>query len=78
MSKKDIPKELNDRLAEFKVEVPEIPLKRSKMERFANWIYAPAKDPLEALGIKENSLPKLIGYPFVILLILFAMPILFI
>lgn len=78
MSKREIPNELQNRLDEFHVEVPEIPTKRSKLDRMSNWIYAPAKDPLEMLGINGNSIARLVFYPLVFLLVLFFTPIFFI
>lgn len=78
MSKKEIPNELQNRLDEFHVEVPEISAKRSKLERLANCIYAPAKDPLEIFGINGNSITRIAFYPLVFLLVLFFTPIFFI
>lgn len=78
MSKREIPDEIQDRLDEFHVEVPDIPVKRSRLERLANWIYAPAKDPLEMMGVKGNSIAQLAFYPLAILLVLFFAPALFI
>ncbi|WP_164669346.1 hypothetical protein [Virgibacillus doumboii] len=78
MRKKEIPDELQNRLEEFHVEVPEIPAKKSKLERLANWIYAPAKDPLEILAIQGNSITRVAFYPLILLLALFFTPIFFI
>lgn len=75
MSKKGIPNEFQEKLEEFQVEIPEIPMKRSKLERIANWIYAPAKDPLEVLSIKGNSITRLVFYPLILILALFFTPI---
>ncbi|GAB2550371.1 hypothetical protein [Gracilibacillus alcaliphilus] len=74
MSKKEIPDELRNRLDEFDVEVPEISPK-NQMERLANWIYAPAKNPMELLGINGNSIIRLTFFPLILVLILFFTPI---
>lgn len=78
MSKREIPNKLQNRLDEFHVEVPEIPMKNSKLERLANWIYGPARDPLEILGISGNSIGRLAFYPLVFVLVLFFTPVFFI
>lgn len=75
MNKKEISAELKNRLDEFQVDVPEIPHKSSAFGRIANWIFAPAKDPLELFGVKGNSISKLVFYPFVFLFVLCFMPI---
>lgn len=75
MNKKDIPTELQNRLDEFHVEVPEIQAK-SKLERLANWVYAPAKNPMNLLGIKGNSITGLILLPLIFVLVLSCTPIL--
>ena len=75
MSKKEIKDEIQNRLEEFHVEVPDIPMNRSKVERLANWIYAPAKDPLEVFHIKGNSITRLVIYPFILVLALLFTPI---
>ncbi len=78
MSKNEFPKELEDKLEGFHVEVPDIVMKKSKLERIANWIYTPAKDPLDALGVKVNSIAKITIYPVVWVLLLFFIPIIFV
>ncbi|WP_100009852.1 hypothetical protein [Lentibacillus sediminis] len=78
MSKREIPDELHNKLDEFHVEMPDIPVKRSRLERLANWIYAPAKDPLEILGVKGNSIARVAFYPLIFLLVLFFAPVFFI
>ncbi|GGP09545.1 hypothetical protein [Oceanobacillus neutriphilus] len=78
MSKRDIPDQLQNRLDEFQVEVPEIPMKSSKLERLANWIYSPARDPLEIFRISGNSITRLAFYPLIFVLALFFAPIFFI
>ncbi|MBT2691746.1 hypothetical protein [Bacillus sp. ISL-55] len=75
MSKKEIQNELKSRLDEFHVEIPEIPAKSSKLDRIANWIHTPAKNPLEVLSIRENSITQLVFYPLIFLLFLFFTPI---
>ncbi|GGN60986.1 hypothetical protein [Oceanobacillus indicireducens] len=78
MSKNEFPDELKNKLDEFHVEVPDIPLKRSKWERLANWIHAPAKNPLDVLRIKGDSIIKLVLYPLVLILLICFAPILLI
>ena len=78
MSKKEISNEIQNRLEEFHVEVPEIPMKKSKLERIANWIYAPATNPLEMFNIRGNSLTRLVFYPFIFILVLLLTPAIFI
>lgn len=78
MSKNEFPDELKSKLDEFHVEVPDIPLKRSKWERLANWIHAPAKNPLDALRIKEDSIIKLVLYPMVLIFFICLAPLLLI
>lgn len=63
MRNNEFPDELKNRLDEFHVDIPDIPLKRSKWEHLANWIYVPAKNPLDALRIKVNTITKLVIYP---------------
>ena len=75
MSKNEFPDELKNKLDEFHVEVPDIPLKINKWERLANWIHAPAKNPLDVLRIKENSITKLVIYPLVFIFIICLGPI---
>lgn len=75
MSKKEVPNELRKRLDEFHVEIPEIPTKSSKLERIANWIHAPAKNPIDILSISGNSITKLVFYPFILFLVLLIPPI---
>lgn len=77
MSKSEIPNELQKRLDEFHVEVLEIS-KKSKLERLANWVYAPAKSPIEFLGKKGDSLIGLTLFPLIIILTLLFTPIFFI
>ncbi|WP_405098083.1 hypothetical protein [Oceanobacillus sp. FSL H7-0719] len=71
MSKSEFPDELRNKLDEFHVDVPRIPTK-SKLERLANWIYAPAKSPIELLPIKGNSITGLTIFPLIFVLILFT------
>ncbi|GAA0496999.1 hypothetical protein GCM10008986_24960 [Salinibacillus aidingensis] len=78
MSNKEIPNEIQNKLDEFHVEVPELPMKSSKLERLPNWIYGPARDPLEILGISGNSIGRLVFYPLAFVLLLFFTPIFFI
>ncbi|MCM3163336.1 hypothetical protein [Metabacillus litoralis] len=78
MSRNEIPKELQKRLEEFHVKVPDIPFKKSKVDRIANWIYAPAKSPIDLLNIKGYSITRLVLYPFILLLVVFITPIFFI
>ncbi|WP_068676728.1 hypothetical protein [Oceanobacillus sp. Castelsardo] len=78
MSKKDFPSELQKKLDEFQVDVPEIPIKRTMLDSIANYIYAPAKNPLEIFHIKGNSITGLIWYPFILIFVLFFAPIFFI
>jgi hypothetical protein len=78
MSKKEFPPELQSKLDEFHVDVPDIPVHRSKLDRIANWIYAPSKDPLELFHVKESSITRLVLYPFIFLLVLFFIPSFFI
>ncbi|PGT82764.1 MULTISPECIES: hypothetical protein [Bacillaceae] len=78
MSRNEIPKELQNHLEEFQVDVPDIPLTKSKVDRIANWIYAPVKSPIDLLNIKGNSITRLVMYPFILLLIVFITPIFFI
>lgn len=75
MSKKEIPEELQEKLEKFEVEVPVFEVKRKKIDRFANWIYAPAANPLEFLSIKENSVTRLVFTPFVIIFVLSLTPV---
>lgn len=75
MSKKEVPNELKKRLDEFHVEVPDFPAKSSKLDRIANWIHAPAKNPLELLSIRGNSITKLVFFPLILLLVLLITPI---
>lgn len=78
MTKKDFPSELQKKLDEFQVEVPEIPIKRSMFDKIANIIYAPAKNPLEIFHIKGSSISRLVWYPFILIFVLFFAPIFFI
>ncbi|WP_407272135.1 hypothetical protein [Radiobacillus sp. PE A8.2] len=78
MNNMKIPDEVKKRLDEFHVEVPEIPIKRNKLDRLAHWIHAPAKDPFEVLSIKGNSITRLVFYPLITLLVLFFIPVFFI
>lgn len=78
MSKNEFPDELKNELDKFHVEVPDIPLKRSKWERLANWIHAPAKNPLDALRIKGDSIIKLVLYPMVLIFFICLAPLLLI
>ncbi|UII55219.1 hypothetical protein LS684_16400 [Cytobacillus spongiae] len=75
MSKSEIPKELQTKLDEFHVDLPEIPTKLRKLDRLANWVHAPAMDPLEIFSIKGNSITKLVFYPLICLLFIFFTPI---
>ncbi|OZU90593.1 hypothetical protein CIL03_05490 [Virgibacillus indicus] len=75
MSRKEIPNELQNRLEEFQVEVPEFPAKKNKSERIANWIYAPAKNPLEVLSINGNSITRLVVYPLIFIFAFLVTPI---
>lgn len=77
MSKREIPNKLQNKLNEFHVEVPEIPMKRSKQERLANWIYSPAQNPLEVLKVSGTSIGRLTLYPLVFVFILFITPAIF-
>lgn len=74
MSKREIPHELRDRLEEFHVEVPDI-TKKDKWERLANWIYAPAQNPVELWKIKGDSITRLTVMPLIVVLIVFFTPI---
>ncbi len=49
MNKKNLPEELKQQLDQFEVEVPEIPIKKSISQRIANWMHAPAKNPVDML-----------------------------
>lgn len=74
MSKKEIPNELQNRLDEFQVDVPDFPSKRKKLDRLANWIYAPAKSPIDLFSIKGNSITQLVFYPLLFLLVVLFTP----
>ncbi|WP_042464168.1 hypothetical protein [Neobacillus dielmonensis] len=78
MSKNEITDELQTRLDEFHVKVPDISIKKSKLNRLANWIYAPAADPLEALSINRNSITRIVFYPLLFVLALLFAPFFFI
>ncbi|PWU69809.1 MULTISPECIES: hypothetical protein [Gracilibacillus] len=70
MNKKEIPEELKERLEEFHVEIPQIPLKKNKLDQLADWICKPVKSPLEFLSIHEKSTIKLGLYPLFAIFIL--------
>ncbi|MGM8216439.1 hypothetical protein ACLIA0_12790 [Bacillaceae bacterium W0354] len=74
MSKHEIPDELQNKLEEFSVETPEIPIKVSKLERLANIIHAPAKNPIDFLNIKGTSITRLVLYPFILIIALLFGP----
>lgn len=75
MRKNEISDELQKKLDEFDVTMPDFQVKRSKIDRFVNWIYAPAKNPLDVVKIKGNSITRVVLYPLIIILILFFTPI---
>ncbi|WP_130859064.1 hypothetical protein [Gracilibacillus phocaeensis] len=74
MSKREIPHELRDKLDEFHVEVPDI-TQKDKWGRLANWIYAPAQNPVELCRIKGDSITRLTVMPLIVVLIVFFTPI---
>jgi len=78
MSKQEIPKEMQNKLESFHVEVPDISAEISRLERIANWIHAPAKSPLDILSIRGNSMVRLIFYPLIFFLVIFFTPVFFI
>ena len=78
MSKSEFPDELKNKLDEFQVRVPDIPLKRSRWERLANWIHAPAKNPLDVLRVEGDSIIKVVLYPLVLIFLICLAPILLI
>ncbi|MFA1822032.1 hypothetical protein ACDX78_17910 [Virgibacillus oceani] len=78
MNKQEIPNELKKRLEEFQVKVPNIQTKKSRLDRLTNWIYAPARNPLEVFNIKVNSFTRVVFYPLILILVLFFTPIFFI
>ncbi|MDX8045740.1 hypothetical protein SH601_07030 [Gracilibacillus sp. S3-1-1] len=75
MNKHDIPDELHQKLDEFEIEVPEIPLKKSLSQRIANWLYAPAKNPVDYFSKQWTPL-KIALFPIIILFL--SIPFLFI
>lgn len=78
MNKNEIPEGLKEKLDEFHVTVPDIPLKRSRLERVTDWIYTPAKNPLELLEVKGDPIKRLVFLPLVTMLIFSAIPMFFI
>ncbi|MGN8644644.1 hypothetical protein ACTNEO_00990 [Gracilibacillus sp. HCP3S3_G5_1] len=75
MNKHDIPEELKQKLDEFEVDVPDIPLKKSLSQRIANWLYVPAKNPADYF-VKECTPLRIALFPVIILLC--SIPLLFI
>lgn len=78
MSRQEIPKEMQNKLESFHVEVPDISPKISRLERIANWIHAPAKSPLEIFSIRGNSMVRLVFFPLIFFLVIFFIPVFFI
>lgn len=49
MNKRDISKELREKMDQFNVDVPEISLKQSLSQRMVNWLSEPVKSPADFL-----------------------------
>ncbi|WP_163582921.1 hypothetical protein [Gracilibacillus saliphilus] len=75
MNKHDIPEELKQKLDEFEVDVPDIPLKKSLSQQIANCLYAPAKNPVDLISKQWTPLTIAL-LPMIILLC--SIPLLFI
>ncbi|WP_208590438.1 hypothetical protein [Gracilibacillus suaedae] len=74
MNKHDIPEELKQKLDEFEVDVPDIPLKKSLSQRIANWLYAPAKNPVDLISTQWTPF-RIAMFP-IALLFLCSLPLL--
>lgn len=76
MNRKDIPEELKQQLNQFEVEVPEIPQKKSFLQRIANWVHTPAKNPADMFP--KTATPLAIACVPVVSLLILSLPVYFI
>ena len=65
----DMEKQLSEQLQKYKVEVPELPVKVSRITRVANWIYTQTEPPFsKKVHTKRVSIGVMV-LPFFILLV---------
>ncbi len=69
-----MPNKLRNQLQLFQVDVPAFSMKKSRLERYADWLMYPVKSPLEKLRIRFESFNKVIIYPLLIVFIVSFLP----
>lgn len=73
-----VDEKINRKLREFEVDVPDFPMKKSSLDRLANWMFQPVSMPFSSLNlVGKRSMPALQMLPFIIIIIASAIPLFF-
>lgn len=67
---------LFQKLDEFKVDVPDFPMKKSRLDRAANWLFDPVSLPVFEVNFTRTGMALALIFP-VLLTIISAIPLLF-
>ncbi|WP_099361363.1 hypothetical protein [Fredinandcohnia onubensis] len=73
MNNDQFDKELKEKLDQFTVEVPDFPMKKSRLNRIANWFFNPASIPFPEAGYKKGAFLSISWLPVLILPLTFVL-----
>lgn len=57
---------LKEQLDQFEVDVPDFSIKKSKLTRIGNWIFAPTRIPFPEFGYKEVFTKLIVILPLIL------------
>ncbi|MFS0821721.1 hypothetical protein [Bacillus sp. 1P02SD] len=55
MNHNQFEEELKEKLDQFTVEVPDFPMKKSRLDRMANWFFNPVSIPFPKFGYTKSA-----------------------
>ncbi|MEH7237612.1 hypothetical protein [Bacillus sp. JJ1562] len=73
MNHDQIEKELKEKLDQFTIEVPDFPMKKSRLDRMANWFFNPVSIPFPEAGYKKGAFLSISWLPVLLLPLTFVL-----